>query len=650
MLKKNDMVIKMFRCIYVPILYFFIMYMTRMVVESVLGTYSLPEEDAILALTPTMAALVMIPIALTLMKYDRKLGFCEKETEKTKTSVLVWIYIIIAAALVCIGLNIFINITGMINWGGGYEETAERIYNDNIFSIALGVGFLIPIVEELVFRGLVYERVRQYAGVIAAIFASALYFAVFHANVPQGIYAFIVGVILAWVRYRCQTIIAPVLFHVIANITSIILTYMGFLEHADTFVYAVICIVSLVVLGGILWMIHKEIDRVNMDEKYDTIIVGAGFAGAVVARELAERGKERVLVIDKRNHIGGNCYDSLDEHGILVHNYGPHIFHTNMKNVYDYLSRFTKWYNYRHEVGANIYGNIVPVPFNLNTLHASFEEEVAIKLEKQLIDKYGEGAKVPILELMQSEDDDIKSLGQYVYENIFLTYTMKQWGQKPEEIDPSVTARVPVVLSRDDRYFQDEYQGMPLDGYTPLFEKLLKHSRITVKTGVDAKEVLRLNKGQVYYEGEPFAGKVIFTGPIDEFFNLKYGALPYRSLRFEWEHFADTDSYQPKAVINYTVSEPYTRVTEFKKLTGQEIGGTTIIKEYSIPYKDRENETPYYAILNDANRAVYNKYCKLLKEYNNFYLLGRLAEYKYYNIDGIVGEALKLADKLLKEK
>ena len=384
-----------------------------------------------------------------------------------------------------------------------------------------------------------------------------------------------------------------------------------------------------------------------MEKQYDSIVAGSGFAGAVVARELAERGGERVLVLEKRDHIAGNCYDVCDNHGILIHQYGPHIFHTNIERVYRYLSRFTEWYDYSHEVVANVNGQLIPVPFNLNTLYMVYEEEMARSLEKKLTETFGEGSRVPILKLMEQEDEDLKAVAEYVYEHIFLRYTMKQWGQKPEEISPEVTGRVPVLLSRDNRYFQDRFQGMPLHGYTPMVKEMLSHPGIDVMLQTDARDEIRLEGGTIYFRGEPFSGRVIYTGPLDEFFDCCYGRLPYRSLRFEFEHL-DTDSYQEKAVVNYTVSEDFTRITEFKKLTGQHMPGeTTIMREYPIPYTDSEREIPYYAIINDENRSLYERYRKFVEEYPGFYLAGRLAEYRYYNIDAIVERALSLADELI---
>lgn len=379
---------------------------------------------------------------------------------------------------------------------------------------------------------------------------------------------------------------------------------------------------------------------------YQSIIVGCGFAGAVIARELAERGREKVLILEKRNHVAGNCYDTYDSEGIFIHQYGPHIFHTNSDRVYDYLSRFTEWYDYNHEVAANIHGQYVPVPFNLNTLHMIYEGGMASQLEKKLIETFGMETRVPILELMEQEDEDLRKVADFVYRNIFLRYTMKQWGQKPEEIDPDVTGRVPVLISYDDRYFQDAYQGIPLNGYTALVEELLAYPGIEVSTNIDAGTALTIKGGQIYFNRKPYYGKVIYTGAIDEFFDCRFGQLPYRSLQFRMEHYP-VISWQPKAVVNYTVSEDYTRITEFKKLTGQEHSGTTIMKEYPVAYTDSRTQIPYYAINNEENIALYQQYKKLLDDYPNFYLLGRLAEYKYYNIDAIVEKALQLADKLI---
>ncbi len=376
----------------------------------------------------------------------------------------------------------------------------------------------------------------------------------------------------------------------------------------------------------------------------DIIIVGAGTAGCVAARVFAEQGKT-VLVLEKKDHIGGNCYDVPDEHGVLIHMYGPHIFHTNNERVFAFLSQFTDWYLFHHEVVANVHGQYVPVPFNLHTLKAVYGEERGNALEAKLISIYGMGTKVPILDLMNHEDSDLQMIGKFVYDNIYVYYTMKQWGKKPEEIDPAVTARVPVNISYDNGYFADKYQGVPAEGFTKMYEKMLDHKNIEVKLGVEAGHLVETWEDQIYYQGEKFDGKLIFTGPIDEFFECKYGRLPYRTLDFAFEHY-EQDDYQGHAVVNYTVSEDFTRITEYKYLTGQKCSGTTISKEYPGEYTGAEGQIPYYCIANDENHALYAKYKKETEQVKNFYLLGRLAEYKYYNIDVMVEKALELCEEI----
>jgi UDP-galactopyranose mutase len=388
--------------------------------------------------------------------------------------------------------------------------------------------------------------------------------------------------------------------------------------------------------------------NLEVDELYSNIIIGAGIAGSVIARELAQKGSQKVLVIDKKNHIGGNCYDVIDEHGVLIHQYGPHIFHTNKTHVYEYLSEFTSWHTFDHEVVANVHGKLIPIPFNLNTLHEVYDESKAKELEEKLIQEYGIDSRVPILKLRENEDKDIQGIADYVYENIFLKYTMKQWGQKPEEIDPQVTGRVPVVISYDNRYFGDQYQGMPKDGYTKMFENMLNHPNITVLLDTDSKDILEFKEDAVWFENRPFDGNVIYTGAIDEFFNYEYGPLPYRSLNFSFENYKIED-YQNHSVVNYTVSEDYTRITEFKHLTGQKINSTTIVKEYPTAYTCENNQIPYYAINNEENNALYERYAKRAAK-SHCYLLGRLAEYKYYNMDDMVDKALCLSKEILDKR
>jgi len=385
-------------------------------------------------------------------------------------------------------------------------------------------------------------------------------------------------------------------------------------------------------------------------KKYDCLVAGSGFAGTVAARELAERGGKKVLLVEKRSHIGGNSYDELDEAGILIHKYGPHIFHTNQERVYTYLSRFTEWRGYQHEVAGNVYGKLIPVPFNLNSLHMVYDNEKADRLEKMLVDTYGTEKKVTILELRKNENPELAELADYVYKNVFQYYTQKQWGLSPDQIDPAVTARVPVFISRDNRYFQDAYQGIPLNGYTPLFEKMLDHPNIDIVLNTDIKDVLAFDGDSILLRGMPFEGIVIYSGAADELFDYKFGQLPYRTLDFRFETY-DMEWFQKYGTVNYTVDQEYTRITEFKYLTGQiNRDKTTIMKEYPHSYTGAEGEIPYYSINNPENDGLYEKYRELTERFQDFHLLGRLAEYKYYNMDAIVLRALQLADSLINKE
>jgi UDP-galactopyranose mutase len=386
----------------------------------------------------------------------------------------------------------------------------------------------------------------------------------------------------------------------------------------------------------------EQLEPVSM---FDTIIVGSGFAGSVLAERLASQKNKKVLIIEKRNTVAGNCYDCTDEHGVLIHKYGPHLFHTDNKEVFNYLGKFTTWINYQHQVLALVDGQKIPIPFNLNSLSMVFPSSLASSLERKLINKYGFDVKIPILDLVKEEDDELKYLADFIYKKVFANYTAKQWGCSPEEISPEVTARVPVFISRDNRYFQDKYQAIPKQGYTRLFTNILDHENIRIMLNTDCKDVLSFDcdSGVVKVFGQPFSGDFIYTGMIDELFDWRFGELPYRSLQFDFEHLTQ-DFYQQATTENYPDNYDFTRITEFKRMSGQEIKGTTIVREFPQDYDRTEvgKNTPYYPILNDNNRRRYNQYFELSQQFNNLTLVGRLAEYRYYDMDDIVARALEV--------
>ncbi len=368
---------------------------------------------------------------------------------------------------------------------------------------------------------------------------------------------------------------------------------------------------------------------------YDWVVVGAGFTGATLAERLASQCNQKVLVIDKRPHIAGNAYDELDENGLLVHRYGPHIFHTNSQKVWDYLSKFTRWRPYNHRVMGTIDGRMVPIPFNLNTLDALFPQATAERLEAALIKRFGADVKVPILKLREVEDAELRDLGEYIYEKVFLHYTQKQWGLRPEELDPSVTARVPVSISRDDRYFQDSYQSMPLEGYTALFSRMLKHPNIHVELNTEFSSVSPIT-----------ARHTIFTGPIDEFFDYEAGELPYRSLRFDFVT-EKRERFQPVGTVNYPNDFDFTRITEQKFLTGQDAPVTTLVYEYPQAYQRGVN-IPYYPIPCPDSKALLRPYLNRADSLaGEVWFAGRLGDYQYYNMDQACARALSLFEKEL---
>ncbi len=383
---------------------------------------------------------------------------------------------------------------------------------------------------------------------------------------------------------------------------------------------------------------------------FDYLIVGAGLAGIVLAERIANVLDKKVLIIEKRNHIGGNCFDHYDKDGILVHKYGPHIFRTDSKEIWDYLSSFSEWNIYQHEVLGFVDGKKVPIPFNLNSLYELLHESLAEKLEKKLVEKFGFNVKIPILKLKEVEDDDLKFLADFIYKKVFLNYTKKQWGLEPEDLDPSVTGRVPVYISRDNRYFQDRYQGMPAEGYTKMFERMLDNKNIKIMLNTDYKEVLDVdfNKKSFYFLGNEFKSTIIYTGKIDELFDYEFGKLPYRSLNFEFKNL-DVDYYQEVATVNYPNDYDFTRITEFKHLTGQKADSTTIACEYPSEYV-KENDIPYYPIPKEENLDLYKKYKEKSNEFDNLVFIGRLAEYKYYEMGTLISDVLKIFKEDFYEK
>ncbi len=359
---------------------------------------------------------------------------------------------------------------------------------------------------------------------------------------------------------------------------------------------------------------------------FDFLIVGAGFAGSVLAERLASTGR-KILLVDKRNHIGGNAYDHHDEAGLLVHKYGPHIFHTNSGEVFDYLSRFTAWRPYQHRVLASVDGQLVPIPINLDTINQLY----GLRLTSFELEEFFASVAEPRDEIRTSEDVVVSKVGRALYEKFFRGYTRKQWGIDPSELDASVTARVPTRTNRDDRYFTDSYQAMPLHGYTRMFERMLDHPNITIMLQCDYRDI----EPVIPYR------EMVYTGPIDEFFDCRFGRLPYRSLEFTFET-VDQAVAQPAAVINYPNDYAYTRVTEFKYLTGQEHPKTSLVYEHP-----RAEGDPYYPIPRPENAERYKQYKALADATPGVHFAGRLATYKYYNMDQVVAQALAVFDRII---
>lgn len=386
----------------------------------------------------------------------------------------------------------------------------------------------------------------------------------------------------------------------------------------------------------------------------DMIIIGCGFAGSVIARKILDYNPNiKIRMIEKRNHIAGNMYDEIDESGVLVHKYGPHIFHTNSKEVFEFVGKYTEYIDYKHEVVGNIDGINVPIPFNFTGIDKLFSINKSTEIKRHLRESYRDNERVSIKDLLASEDKLIKSLGEYIYEKVFVHYTAKQWGMPIEKIDTSVINRIPVVMGYESKHFTSKYQYMPKDGFTKIFEKMLDSPNIEIIKEVNAKDILKIDDKtkKVTIYGKEFTGPIVMTGALDELLDYRFGVLPYRSLDLVFEKY-NMNYYQQKPVVNYPNTENFTRITEFKYLTGQILENhTTILKEYPLTYdpKSEKGNIPYYPVINEESYLKYKQYYNYFKQISKFYLCGRLAEYKYYDMNSVILQAFKVADMIIKE-
>ena len=360
---------------------------------------------------------------------------------------------------------------------------------------------------------------------------------------------------------------------------------------------------------------------------FDYLIVGAGFAGSVIAERLASQANKKVLIIDKRDHIAGNAYDYYNEDGILIHKYGPHIFHTNSKDVFEYLTQFTEWRPYEHRVLASVDGQLVPLPINLDTINKLY----GLNLNSSQVEEFFASKAEPTTRVKTSEDVVVSKVGRELYEKFFRGYTRKMWELDPSELDASVTARVPTRTNRDDRYFTDTFQAMPLHGYTAMFQKMLSHPNIKIMLQTDYKDIIDIIPHK----------QLVYTGPVDAYFDYCYGKLPYRSLEFKFETI-DAEVFQPTGTVNYPNEQAFTRITDFKYLTGQKHHKTSIVYEFPKAEGD-----PYYPVPRPENAELYKKYQQLAASMTNTHFVGRLATYKYYNMDQVVAQALTTFKKIV---
>lgn len=375
-----------------------------------------------------------------------------------------------------------------------------------------------------------------------------------------------------------------------------------------------------------------------VDSDMDCLVIGCGLSGAVIGRALAEQGK-KVVIWERRNHIGGNMYDYVDEHGILVQKYGPHTFHTKKKELFDYMCKYEKWMDYKLTCGAVWNNTYTPTPFNFTTIDTFYPKEKAATLKEKLVSAFEGRSTATVVEVLQHPDKEIRDYAQFLFENDYAPYTAKQWGVLPSEIDPSVLKRVPLRFSYDEGYFDDEYQVMPQNSFTHFFKNLLNHPNIKVKLGLEAFDRLTVNGQRLYIDGMITTIPVVFTGALDELFHCIYGKLPYRSLRFEWK-YKNIDSFQAAPVVAYPQEKTFTRITEYNKLPVQIGKGSSYAVEYPIPYCDGQDIEPYYPVLTENSQQKYIKYKKLADQIPNLIYCGRLADFKYYNMDQALERAL----------
>lgn len=375
----------------------------------------------------------------------------------------------------------------------------------------------------------------------------------------------------------------------------------------------------------------------------DAIVVGCGLTGGVIAHHLAEQGR-KVIILEKRTHIGGNMYDYIDEHGFLVQKYGPHTFHTKKKDLYDYMCRFEEWEEYKLTCGAFIDGKCTPTPFNFQTIDDFYAPEKAAELKAHIKAAFPNKDTATVIEVMQHEDSLVSGYAKFLFEKDYSLYTAKQWGISPSEIDPSVLKRVPLRFSYDVGYFDDDYQVMPKHSFTDFFNNLLNHKNITVQLSVDALEYISIKDDTIFIDGRSRNIPVIYSGAVDELFNYIHGKLPYRSLRFEWR-YEDKESIQDMPVVAYPQAEDFTRITEYKKIPLQNKQGTSYAVEFSLPYKGDTDAEPYYPVLTEESQKQYAKYKALADSIPNLICCGRLGDFKYYNMDQALERALRLCEQ-----